>query len=265
MVLVGYDDWLTARGLSPNTVSQRVRFAESRLREWGTLDLPGAVVATWLNRQQGWTRRTYLAHFRSVYAWMVDTGQLAASPLAHYRTPPTPAPRPRPLSAAELERVFTGADGSLLAWLMLGFFAGLRAHEIAKVAGQDVTAEAFYVRGKGGQDAVLPTHPELWRLAQSYPRAGYWFPSVQAKREWVSPSQVGNKIRAHFRACGVDQGAVHRLRYSYGTTLARSGVQMRVVQELLRHRSLETTMRYVAVDDAEKRAAMAALSVGMVA
>jgi integrase/recombinase XerD len=73
----------------------------------------------------------------------------------------------------------------------------------------------------------------------------------------VSTSQVGNKIRDHFRACGIEgEGAVHRLRYSFGTNLARSGAQMRVVQDLLRHASLETTMRYVAVDSDEKVAAM---------
>lgn len=145
----------------------------------------------------------------------------------------------------------------MAAWLLLGSLAGLRCHEIAKVAGEDIDERSLYVLGKGGQEAVLPTHPVLWELAQSYPRRGYWFPSVQQKREFVSTSQVGNKIRVHFRACGIEgEGAVHRLRYSFGTNLARSGAQMRVVQDLMRHKSLETTMRYVAVDSDERIAAM---------
>jgi integrase len=261
MDLSDYAPWLSQQGLARNTIEQRVQFAESRIRAWGTLDQPAHVVTTWLNGFQGWTRRTYLNHLRSLYTWLVETGGVAVSPVGRFRTPAAPPPRPHPLSPHELELAIGTADGDLLAWLLLGYLAGLRCHEIAKVRGEDITETAFYVLGKGGQEAVLPTHPLLWDLAQSYPRQGWWFPSVQARREFVSESQIGNKIRDHFRAIGIESGAVHRLRHSYGTTLARNGVQVRVVQDLMRHASLDTTMRYIEVDSAEKAAAVRTLLV----
>lgn len=256
MHTTGYREWLVEHGLSRNTIDQRVEFAEGRLREWGTLIQPAYFVVQWLQQFQGWTRRTYLNHLRSVYAWLIEIDAIAVSPVSRMRTPSPPPPRPSPLSPAELRLALDTADGHLKAWLMLGYLAGLRCHEIAKVRGEDIDAMAFYVLGKGGQEAVLPTHPDLWALAGTYPRHGYWFPSMQARREFVSESQIGNKVRDHFRSLGIESGSVHRLRHSYGTALDRAGVRTRVVQELMRHRSLDTTMRYLAVDAEERRQAV---------
>ena len=80
-----------------------------------------------------------------------------------------------------------------------------------------------------------------------------------ARREVVCTSHIENQLPAHFRGLGIEAGADHRLRHSYGTSLERAGVRPRIIQELMRHQSLETTMRYLAVDDDEKRAGIALL------
>jgi len=255
-----YRNWLVSQGMSRNTIEQRVKFAEHFERRWGTFDVPSHEVVEWLMGYTGWTRRTYLSHVKSLYAFLIETGVVTESPVAKMRTPPPPPPRPKPLNAEELRTVLESADDRMRAWLLLGYLAGLRCHEIAKVRGEDIDERSFYVLGKGGREAVLPTHGALWTLAQSYPRKGWWFPSPQAKHDHVSPSLVGQCIRHHFRACGIEgTGSVHRLRYSFGTELSRSGAQIRVVQTLLRHSSLETTQRYIAVDEAERRAAIGGL------
>ncbi|CAN5713427.1 hypothetical protein BH11ACT8_BH11ACT8_12210 [soil metagenome] len=254
-----YRRWLVAQGLSTNTIEQRVEFAHSRVRGWGTLDQPAHVVAEWLGLFDGWTKRTYLNHLRSLYTWLVETGEVSRSPVERYRFPRMPPPRANPLSEHQVAAVLSNAAGDLRAWLLLGLFAGLRCHEIAKVRGEDVTENQLFVIGKGGVHAALPTHPVLWSLAQEYPRQGWWFPSNRGAREYVSESQVGNRVRWHFRGHGIDQGAIHRCRHTYGTDLARAGVQPRIVQDLLRHRSLDTTMRYIAVSDPERAAAIRTL------
>lgn len=64
-----------------------------------------------------------------------------------------------------------------------------------------------------------------------------------------------NRITRHFKAHGVE-GSSHRNRHMYGTELLRTGANIRVVQELMRHASLETTVRYLGVNEDEKRAAI---------
>ena len=257
-----YADWLTAQGFAAATIQSRTTFAERMAREWGSLDLPPppAALAAWLNARTGWTRATYLNHLRSLMRFLLEVGAIESDPLARYRRPPKPRPRPKPLTDDELARVLSDAEPRMRTWLLLGALAGLRAHEIAKMHGADIDERVIFVHGKGGQQALIPTHPALWEVAQTYPRDDFWFPSPQRHREHVHFSLVSDTIRAHFRAHGIATGATHRLRATYGTNLRRAGADMRVIQELMRHRSLVTTEHYLGVGEGELAAAVRLLA-----
>lgn len=253
-----YETWLRAQGFSQNTIDQRVRFAERRLSAWGTWQRTPRDLALWLERYGGWTRLTYHNHLTSLYAW-VETVEGAPSPMAGIRRGPSPQPRPRPLSPEEVVRVLENAhDERLRLWLLLGLLAGLRSHEIAKIRGVDVGQDSLYVLGKGARADNVPTHPLLWRIAADMP-AGHWFPSPQHDRPHISASLVGQQVRAHFRSLDIASGSVHRLRATYGTTLLRNGHNIRVIQGLLRHRSLSSTEHYLGVTEDERVAAIRSL------
>lgn len=243
------------RRLAARTIEQRSAFAEARLCQWGTWDVESEMIRDFLAVFTGHTLRTYYDHFHALYTWLTTTDRLCASPLTGIKRPPTPKPRPRPLSRDDARRALLTASGDLRAYLLLGRFAGLRAHEIAKFAGEDIDADALYVFGKGGQAAIIPTHPALWELAQNYPRSGYWFPSPRAAAGHVSAHSVTMRVSRHFARLGID-GSSHRNRHLYGTELLRSGANLRVVQELMRHADLTTTVRYLGVDQEEKAEAI---------
>lgn len=255
-----YREWLTGRGLAPNTIRARTKLYRSRLEAWGTFDVQPAVIASWLNTYDGWSRRTYYSHLVSIYEWLVDTDQIAENPMRKMKAPPSPKPHPRPLTEAELTRALGHASPRTRAFLMLGYLAGLRAQEIAKFHGRDVTASGLYVFGKGGRGEMLPTHPLLWELAQTYPRDGYWFPSTDPTREHITAGVVTNAVTRLFRPLGIE-GSSHRARHSFGTSLLRGGANLRVVQELMRHSSLATTAAYLGVDHDEKVSAVGGLIV----
>lgn len=250
---------MTERHLAARTIEQRAAFAEARLRQWGTWDVSSDLIAAYLLRYTGHTLRTYHDHFRALYRWLVESERMSRNPLDVLPRPPTPKPHPRPLSRDDAARSLMYADGDLRAYLLLGRFAGLRAHEVAKFAGPDIDAEALYVLGKGGQRAIIPTHPALWELAQTYPREGYWFPSERSAAGHVTPHAVTMRVSRHFARLGID-GSSHRNRHLYGTELLRAGANLRVVQELMRHADLTTTVRYLGVDQEEKVAAIRRLS-----
>lgn len=257
--LADYERWLRNRGLSRKTVELRTAFALRWLNIWGTLTPSTEEIVRWLDQYSGWTRRTYHSHLHSIFGWLTDTGLLAHSPLAGVRRNRSPQPRPRPLSAVEVRRALDTDDERLRAFLMLGLYAGLRAHEIAKIHGHDVDESAIYVLGKGGQGASVPTHPELWGLAQQMPRTGHWFPSSHRSREHISASLVGHAVSNHFRRLGIE-GSIHRTRATYGTNLLRNGVNLRVIQDLMRHSALSSTEHYLSVTDDDRRAAIVTLA-----
>lgn len=253
-----YITWMKVNGARERTITQREKFRRSRLRDWGTLDVPCDTIRRWLAQYDGWTRCTYYGHLVSLYDWAVETGKVPTNPARQIPRPRSPRPRPRPLAREEIDRALGSATGDLRTHLQLGLLAGLRAHEIAKFAGADITEQAIYVVGKGGQGAVIPTHPDLWEVAQGYPRHGYWFPSDRTASGHILPNTVTRRVTVLFSSLGI-AGSSHRNRHGYGTLLLRGGANLRVVQELMRHATLNTTALYLGVDEDEKVAAIRSL------
>lgn len=253
----GWEEWMCSWGASPSTRSKRRAVGLLVARQHPD---PVLVTTADLARFLGspsfsaWTRRTYFGHLRALFGWLTQAGVIAADPTAGLRRPASPGNRPRPLTPAEAERALDTTDARLRAWLVLGMFAGLRAHETAKLHGSEVTQETLFVLGKGGKAAVLPTHPLVWELAQQYPRDGYWFPSSKGAPH-IRSAQVTTTVTEYFKTLGIE-GSYHRCRHAYGTNLVRSGVNLRVTQTLMRHSSLATTAAYLAVDEDEQQAAI---------
>ncbi len=124
-----------------------------------------------------------------------------------------------------------------------------------------MSEQSLRVVGKGGHEALLPTHPAVWDEALNrFPRTGYWFPAMGQRSGPVRPGTVSAGLRRLMLECGMPEGHAHRLRHTYGTeVLKASGGSIRVAQELLRHASPRTTAMYTLIDDAEQRKAMLAL------
>ncbi len=257
-VLEEYARWMRSWGASESTVRQRLVCVRARMKEWGPDGFTQRNIEGFLGRPDlaQWSRSTYHSHLMSFCSWLEATGASESNPMSSVRKSKRPKPAPRPLSEAEVELILSRATGRERDWVLLAMLAGLRAHEIAKIRGQDVSPDGIYVEGKGGSRNTLPTHPDLWQMAQRYPRTGYWFPS--RKGGHVNAATVTNRVSALFTRLGIS-GSVHRARHTYGTRLLRAGVNIRKVQKLMRHANLETTATYTAVDEDELRAAVGLL------
>lgn len=262
-----YARWMESAGRAPKTIDMRTRIAKQVLTRWpDPEDVTTADLTEWLgamrNERTGeplsrWSRATYYSGVKALFKWLAAIGAVSIDPTASdlFERPRSPKGTPKPLTLTEERDALRVARGNTRAWLLLALRAGLRAHEIAKVRGEDVTPDHIFVKGKGGKAAYLPTHPEVWQLAERYPRTGWWFPSPEHDGH-ISADTVTIVTGRLFRTVGIPSGSIHRARHSYGTALLRRGVNMRIVQELMRHESLATTALYTAVDEDERRAAI---------
>jgi site-specific recombinase XerD len=257
----GYAPWLRVNNCCEGTIVDRLYVLTDFERSHPSFpQVTAGEITNWVGRPgyAQWTRATYFGHLRSYYTWATGLGIVDVDPMSGMRRPKHGRGIPRPLNACQVHAVMTAATNpNMHAWLTLGLYAGLRAHEIAKIRGEDVDQDQMYVFGKGGQGAFLPTHPLIWAIAEVRPRVGWWFPTGSASGHVTSLS-VSTMTSRLFTAHGID-GSIHRCRHTFATQLLRAGVNIRVVQTLMRHESLASTQIYTAVDEDERRDAIALL------
>lgn len=212
--LAAYETHMRSWGASDDTVQARRILAARFLDGRHPREVTGTEVVEFLATPgfSGYTRRTYFCHLRSLFAWAIDAGLIEVSPMERVRRPRIPKSTPKPLTDAEVTLVLDSATGDLRAWLILSMFAGLRAHEIAKIRGEDVTDRELFVLGKGGKEAYLPTHPLVLEVAGRYPSKGYWFPSKRTDLGHIEGASITRAVGKHFKRHGID-GSVHRGRH----------------------------------------------------
>lgn len=253
-----WSDWQYAQGMSDNTVAARTR----RLRMFAqmigdplqaTADDVVAYMASLPRDLKKSSRSTYYSHIRAFYSWLVVTGRRDDDPTMRVPSPRAPRREPRPVTEGQLDLILrVRMHKRTRMMVLLAAFQGLRAHEIAKVRGEDfdLTAMQLQVLGKGQVDRTLPLHPIVAEYSRGFPARGYWFPAPKSRDEGsghLLPRSVSDIVGDVLRRAGVASGGAHRLRHTYATRLVRDGVNLRVVQELLRHASLQTTQIYTGV------------------
>lgn len=253
---------------SPGTVQQRAdtvrRLAEhaAHRHHQPTIDPrdlgPDDITAYLARPLSANARATYFRALSSWFDWLHQTSRLARNPMVGMRSPADGDEDPDPLTDDEVDRVLAGATGPLLHVLILGLWAGLRAHETATFKGDWIRGDNIRVEGKGQVIAVIPLADPIAALAEHMP-SDWWFPSPFARREHVLPGWVTNTVTDRFAEVGIDHGSSHRLRHTYGTRLQEQVGDTRIVQELMRHKSIKTTQRYTKVSDIRKRQAIRSL------
>lgn len=134
------------------------------------------------------------------------------------------------------------------------YACGLRINEGVHLRIEDIDSARMvvHVMGKGSKERLVPLPEktlcalrEFWRTHRSKP---WLFPGRRAEPTALCPV-LPDTLRAAFalalRDSGVSKAAhVHTLRHSYATHLLEAGVNLRVIQELLGHRSPRTTAIY---------------------
>jgi integrase/recombinase XerD len=244
--------WQRANGCSESTIENRHAHLAEFIRHHPAWPVVHPMdITAWLGRE-GYapaSRATFFGTLRSYFTYAMENDLLSVDPMARMRRPRVPKSKPRPLTVDQTDMLLIVASPKMRAWLTLGLYAGLRAHEIAKLKAEDVDQTSIHVLGKGGRTDQIPTHPRIWALAATMPASGWWFPS-RVEGGHVSSMTISTLTTRLFSAHGI-KGSIHRCRHTFATRLLRAGVNVRVVQTLMRHESLESTMRYTAVDEVE--------------
>lgn len=132
-------------------------------------------------------------------------------------------------------------DPPVRALILLLYGGGLRVSEACALQWKDLVegARSLRIRGKGGRERVVAVPERTWEALTALKREGATVFNGLGERkayEWVR--------QAGARAGLLKPLHPHALRHSYATHLLTSGADLRVLQELLGHRSLAATQKY---------------------
>jgi len=140
--------------------------------------------------------------------------------------------------------------------LTTAYATGLRISEAARLKIADIDSSRMVVRveaGKGGKDRYVMLSPRLLDILRSYwrliwPRPRHWlFPGRDATKP-ISVTVLHAACRCAVEVAGLDKSVTpHVLRHCFATHLLEAGADIRVIQALLGHAHLSTTMRYTQV------------------
>lgn len=225
------------------------------------------------------TQTGYLKHFRVAMNWALDQGLLAEK--VKIKIPPSPESemKGRPLSGAEYQALLLSAEEShhpSVADFISGlWFSGLRRGEAMSLswdrdASFAIDQSGEYWRFKirlGAQKAkraqLAPMTPDFAEfLEKRSERRGFVFEPLNLRKKRYTDDGVGKAVAAIGEAAGIvtDERAerfatCHDCRRSFGDRWARK-LMPADLKELMRHKSVETTMKYYVgrnVDDLSAR------------
>ncbi len=164
-----------------------------------------------------------------------------------------PSKLPQILSHEELVRLFTvTTNRKHRALLMTTYAAGLRASEVTRLRVTDIDSARRCIRidqGKGRKDRYVPLAPRLLAQLRDYwreQRPPQWlFPGTLIDRPMSRDGAWHIYVKARDKAGITKSGGLHLLRHCFATHLLEAGTELVVIQRLMGHTSIRSTLRYL--------------------
>ncbi len=218
--------------------------------------------------------RVRLAVLGSFGKWAVRREKLDKNPLDFLTRPRRKARLPRVPKWETIQQLLAqSSDRRERAIVALMAYGGLRRSEVVSLDMGDYAADFGLrrVRGKGGQEAAVPLPERAREIVSDYlakeranvvsrdpmfvvryrTRAGIW------REARMTGHRVWKLIKALGQRAGLPELHPHAFRHSSGAELLRrTGGNLRVVQEHLRHADIQTTTVYTRLTQHELQQAV---------
>jgi integrase/recombinase XerC len=201
---------------------------------------------------------------RSWCRWLVREGVLEVNPCDGIPTPKIPGKTPRFLNLEEVTALLDAPGGDRpidlrdLAIWELFYSSGIRVSELSDLNTEDWDRDGklLRVRGKGSKTRIVPLGERASARIEKYLKADGRRPTVRDRSPLflnrrggrLSTRGVQKRLEQRLKSCGLDTRiSPHVLRHTFATHLLDSGADLRAIQEMLGHESLQTTQRYTHV------------------
>lgn len=244
------------------------------------VDLP--IIRNYLSTQlaNGISKRTLqrrMSCFRHFYSFLLDKEYVKENPFIFIRSPKKEIRYPKALYLEQIETLFQRnrerSDHLMLrdqVILELLYASGIRASEFVNIKMQDIDFRTRSIRilGKGNKERIVPFNKSSSVTMKEYLKDCRPLLLAKNKRqynvEYFVLNDQGKKLTTRgleyilkniekLTGCDYDLHP-HLMRHTFATHLLEGGADLRVIQELLGHESLNTTQVYTHVTEESMKA-----------
>jgi integrase len=267
-----------ARGLARGTRRGRIRIVERLLRskfadrpvligELRPQDIREFITTQTTSRNTISNAATIASALRAYLRYRASCGDAVQPLLAVISTPAhwSLASLPRSLNTDEVERLLNSFTAALpsprrgYAIVRLALDLGLRSIEINRLQLDDIDWRMGTVtlkRTKSRRQDILPLPPVTGKALEAYVR--HERPQTQdrslfVRRQAPHDQPIGvdairRVVRDAYARAGIPHGRTHALRHTLACQLIARGSSIKEVADILRHRSLNTSLIYAKLD-----------------
>ena len=201
----------------------------------------------------------YIATLKCFFNRFIDWGKLQANPCKGIKLYPE-TPRTHWLEAGQIAQLLENCSPRLRPIVQVALLTGLRRGDILRLTWDRIDFEQGLIRimqGKTQTPLLLPMSEALAEVLREIPRD---MDSPNVFRQGGRSNRRFGWVRTDFDkailAARLAGTRFHDLRHTAATQLRRLGRDLQVVQQLLGHKTIRTTMRYSHVHPTELREAV---------
>jgi len=207
-----------------------------------------------------------LSGIKSFYKFLIIEDYIRDDPTELIDSPSLGVHLPEVLSLFEIDAILSGIDLSVKegqrnkAMLETLYSCGLRVSELVqlKLSHCYFNEEYIMVEGKGSKQRLVPISSkaireiQLWlmdRKLLSVQKGSEDFVFLNRRGAGLTRSMVFRIIKEQAALAGIQKNiSPHTFRHSFATHLLEGGANLRVIQQMLGHESIQTTEIYTHMD-----------------
>ena len=219
------------------------------------------------------SRGRKLATLKSFFKYLFSENKIKTNPTALVKMPKTKQKEPSYLTEQEYKRLlrivqknatryFKLRDTAIIT-MFLGM--GLRLSELVGLNVGSVSFEdgTIKVSRKGNQERILPVNDDVMISVQRYLKTrketSFSSPLFLSKRnQRIASGSVWHLVKKYLQQAQIEKDKLspHTLRHTFATTLLKQGENILTIKELLSHRNLRTTERYLHINGEDLKTAV---------
>jgi len=195
---------------------------------------------------------------KAMYNKAISWGKADKNPVNQVKLFKENDKRIRYLEKDEIKRLIEACPEHLRPIVITALNTGMRKQEILKLKWEDIDFKKkiiYVMQTKTGERREIPVNDFLYDTltALKKKRNGSY---VFSNKEGEPYGDIRRSFSTALKRAGIENFRFHDLRHTFASHLVMSGVDLKTVQELMGHKTIDMTLRYAHLSPDHKRKAV---------